>query len=322
MAMFASCVVASLLIAVCELGLRSLPTPYKTKYQGISRPAAQIKLLILGNSHFFYGLNPEYFSMPAFNAANVSQDPKYDLHILKTALDNNPGIQSVVLPLSIFSLKSELDGGVESWRRYQYRLYMGYRGYPWSEQVDPGNFSLLFASQHKLKLLQRLLQHWHGLPSDRDWTDSGWGSAYSAAASRAQLEASGQSAASRHLKFQTLNSVSVDSLKQIIELCASRNIRLLMVVPPAFETYREHIPSSRRQEVIALAQGFAAAQPSVRLIDLFADSSFGAEDYFDADHLNRKGAEKLSRKLDDLLLPWPAALRVDSSASADTGPQQ
>ena len=309
MAMLASCAVAALLIALCELGLRSLPSPYKTKYQGVTRSAAPTKLLILGNSHFFYGLNPEHFSTTAFNAANVSQDLKYDLHILKTALQNQPGIESVILPLSVFSLTSELEGGVESWRRYQYRLYMDYRAYPWFEHLDPSNFSLLFASQHKLKLLQRLLQSWRGLPSDRDWTDSGWGSAYFAAASRAQLEASGQSAAHRHLKFQTLNPVSVDSLRQIIELCASKNIRLLMVVPPAFETYRKHVPANRGEEVKSLALSLAAAQPNARLIDLFADSSFEAEDYFDADHLNRQGAEKLSRRLDEMIRSWPLVTR-------------
>ena len=45
----------------------------------------------------------------------------------------------------------------------------------------------------------------------------------------------------------------------------------------------------------------ADSNPGVEYVNLIDDPRFTPEDFFDSDHLNGRGAEKLSRLLDQLL---------------------
>jgi hypothetical protein len=47
---------------VLEIAIRKTPNDYQLKKEYLDKNAAEINTLILGSSHTFYGLNPEYFS--------------------------------------------------------------------------------------------------------------------------------------------------------------------------------------------------------------------------------------------------------------------
>lgn len=291
-------------ISMVEFGVRAIPSPYKTKFENIQRENGNLKVLILGSSHFYFGVNPQYFSVPTLNAANVSQDLHYDLHILKAALTKNENIKYVVVPLSIFSLFSELDTGIESWRKYEYRLYMGYKEYPESEWFILANHSVILASQNKLGLLRRLANSLFDSPVDQDWTEGGWGRGYSTVASETMLMSTGRQAAQRHQQNAKLSEVSIGSLNQIANLCRAKGIKLLIVTPPAFISYRENIDVRRLAKTAAIASILVDSSPTIKYVSYFSSSAFDASDYFDADHLNHRGAEKLSRMIDGLLSHW------------------
>jgi hypothetical protein len=295
-----------LLLPICivEFGVRGIPSPYRTKFESIRREHSNLKVLILGSSHFYFGVNPQYFSVPTLNAANVSQDFHYDLHILKVALEKNDNIKYVVVPMSIFSLFSELDTGIESWRKYEYRLYMGYKDYPASEWFSLANHSVILASQNKLGLLRRLAKYLIDSPVDQDWTEGGWGKRYSTAASEAMLQSSGKTAALRHQQNAKLSEVSIESLNEIAKLCRAKDIKLLIVTPPAFISYRDNIDAQRLAKTTAVASTLVDSSPNIKYVSYFSHSAFEALDYFDADHLNHRGAEKLSRMIDGLITNW------------------
>ncbi len=93
---FISFILAALIACgVTEFGARQIPSPYKTKFDTVTNKNIKVKNLILGSSHFYFGVNPKYFTATTFNGSNVSQDFKYDLFLLELALDHQKSITHV-----------------------------------------------------------------------------------------------------------------------------------------------------------------------------------------------------------------------------------
>jgi hypothetical protein len=61
--------------------LRNMDTMYKEKMNGIKRSKNCIQVLILGNSHADYAVDPDYFSLQTYNIANVNQSFYFDKRI-------------------------------------------------------------------------------------------------------------------------------------------------------------------------------------------------------------------------------------------------
>lgn len=291
-------------LVLAEWVARAVPSPYMTKFAAIQQRDVAAKTLILGNSHLYFGLNPEFFSEPALNLANVSQDFKYDFYILKIALEKIRGVQFVIVPISTSSLYNNLETGKDFWRKYNYRIYMGYQDYPLAEWFEPASHSVIISSQNKLGLLQRTRFFLSGSSAFRDWTEDGWGMAYRDTATESKLAASGIQAAARHQRSNTLDDVAISNLKGLAELCRSKGIKLLVVTPPAFDSYRQLIDGARLETMASVGAELSAGGSDVKYVSYFSDAHFGPEDYYDADHLNHQGAEKFSRIIDEAIEHW------------------
>ncbi len=73
----------ALFLLIGELALRNIPNDYSLKRDYLDKNAQNLKTLVLGSSHFYRGVNPDFLEQPAFNAAMVSQTLDYDLKILE-----------------------------------------------------------------------------------------------------------------------------------------------------------------------------------------------------------------------------------------------
>lgn len=297
MAFFISWIPIFVLVGIAEMLIRELPTPYSEKYELIKD--SDYSTLILGSSHTYSGLNPEYFSTHTINAANSSQDFKYDLHILKTSLAFRKNIRYVILPVSMFSLTSELNEGKESWRRFNYSHFMGFHQNEGVGIFDLREYSVFLANPNRLGLLKKSFLALAGTKTERDWSSNGWGSAYHSTPTMDNLISTGKSAAARHQRNATLNQVSINSLGNIAKLCQLNGIRLILVTPPAYISYRQNIEASRLAEIISEVEKLQSTYANISYSNYFDDPRFTASDFFDADHLNHQGAEKLSRLINN-----------------------
>ncbi len=77
---------------VAEIYLRTIDTAYTEKEKKLY--ASDPEILILGNSHAAYGIDPNRFSMRAFNAANVAQSLYFDKRIALKHLGQLPHLNS------------------------------------------------------------------------------------------------------------------------------------------------------------------------------------------------------------------------------------
>lgn len=260
-------IISIALIFVLEILAREIPNAYKSKNHAITTNRDNYRTLVLGSSHTYFGVNPDYMLMSTFNAANVSQSLNYDYFVLENASKHLIDLEYVVLPLSIFSLYSDLDSGVESWRKYNYRHWFNYNKYANTELFDIKTYSVFLASPDRIGLLKRLFQHYYSGSFDKTWSRRGWGTNYSHASSESALLESGKRAALRHQTQADINYRSLDSLNQIAEIFNGRNIKLLIVTPPAYATYREHLNRDRVRNMVSIAMGLANSNKNIRYIN-------------------------------------------------------
>ena len=67
-----------LMYVALEVFYRNVPNNYSVKNQEINKNSQKIEVLLFGDSHCLYGLNPSCFSRNTFNLSNVSQTIYFD----------------------------------------------------------------------------------------------------------------------------------------------------------------------------------------------------------------------------------------------------
>src|SRR5690606_38546314 len=107
-----------------EVFYRSVENNYTYKNERIISEYKEIETLVFGDSHAFFGINPQYFSTKTFNIANVSQSLYFDELLLKKHIDSLPQLKTVILNISFFTLSVVDDSSEDRWRKYFYQQQM------------------------------------------------------------------------------------------------------------------------------------------------------------------------------------------------------
>jgi hypothetical protein len=284
-----------LLSGICfEVLLRKIPNDYSYKKNYLDRNSKKIRILFLGSSHVYYGINPEYIS-GSFNAAHVSQTLNYDLAILQKYKTKWDSLQYIVLSVDYFSLYGRLEEGVEAWRVKNYAIYYGLHT---SDILS--DYTEIFSNKfivNESRFCNFYLHH----KSDLTCSELGWGTGYNAKNSK-DLVVSGETAAKRHFaKSDQYFNENVGDLETIISFAKARNIHVLLFTSPAFKTYVQNLDTIQLNHTLQAVTHLISTYDNARYYNLLADPEFTENDFYDADHLNEIGAKKLTIKIDRLL---------------------
>lgn len=273
-------------LAAGELYVRSLPDPAKSKHAFLTHHSNEVDVLVLGSSHTYYGVCPEAISPKAYSAAQVSQTLRYDDWVLRHYPFGQ--LHTVILPISDFSFYEELEQGNEWYLANRYRLYMDcdlhsqWSVYNWEVTAFP-----VFC--HKLQSL------WQ--PPSRQWSLHGQGLEYTLAKRPATWDNGAERAATNHYTDYSAAVANEQCLQRIANFCCERGIRLLLVSTPLRPSYRQNQLPEQLADMHQRIQNLLHHFPQVVYLDYSADPRFGANDFYDSDHLCREGASKLSSLL-------------------------
>ena len=83
-----------------EYFLRQVPNDYIYKSNYLDEHSNEIEVLILGGSHSYFGINPDYFTAKTFNAGNVSQPLNIDFKLLEKYQNNFKSLKIIIIPMS------------------------------------------------------------------------------------------------------------------------------------------------------------------------------------------------------------------------------
>ena len=282
-----------LILGIFEYTLRSAPNDYALKDEWMTKNT-DVRILSFGSSHAYYGIRPQYFNEKAFNLAFTSQSLKYDHYLYHKYVPLCDSLEYIILPISYFTLRQNMDGGAESWRIKGYCIYMDcdYYAYDISKNLE-------ISSKDKLNSIFDVLFRGKTFLS----CDSlGWGVNYSYKDRAKDWQASGVTAADRHTKTnKEMLDENISYLEDMIEDTKKRGIEVILLTTPTFYTYRDNLDEAQLHEMVELCDNLAHKYDHVSYLNWLQHDSFIEDDFFDADHLNEYGAEKLSKLLNDYI---------------------
>lgn len=276
-----------------ELAIRNIPNDYSFKNNYLEERAQDVEILILGNSHSFYGINPSYFEAKTFNAAYVSQSLDYDLEISQKFLGKLPHLKLLIINVSYGSLFNRLGESTEDWRLKNYELYYGIKT-PLSifEKTEILNGKL----QNDL---DRIFQYYFLKEKMIDSDNSGF--LGRPTGSKQDFLSSGLKAARRHTAPMDHLDGNIVYLDSIIKLAKLHHVQILIVTPPALPQYTEHLDQKQLIKTIEVIEKLSDTFPRVYYKNFLRDVEFTENLFYDSDHLSSEGAEVFSKKLNSIV---------------------
>lgn len=287
-----------LLGAWVELNIRSMDNSYSFKKRAIESNLDSLQILILGSSHGNRDIDPSYLSLDAINMANVSQSLYYDKRIYYQYKKLLPNLRYVIIPISYFSLNYSLDDSAEHWRVNFYEHVWGWKPEKKSNLWDSRRYSyyLLYGSKKSTQFV---------LHKFKDDLVKGYKSdgalleyfpvkdlSYRAALKRIRLH---------NKEMNNDNFVcNINYLKAIIKDAKSRNVRVILITLPVHPRYYQFMDKARysqMQNAIRQLQN----EYAVPYYNWIQDATLSNSDFNDIDHLNPKGAQVISKRLNSYL---------------------
>lgn len=278
--------------ALLEVALRDVPNGYRYKRDYLDKHKREIETLVLGSSHGFYNIDPQYVNGHAFNAANPAQTLRYDLLLLERYISDMPELKTVILPVGYPTLFFELGHTPESWRLTHYARDFGF-------QIAPDHFQYQFFVLSKMLKwnIEDIETHYLDREKVYKMTDLGWGTDYGGNR-EGKIEKSAKASIFWHTapKSPYLQD-NKEFLEAIAQTCADKGVRLLIVHTPLHEAYRERMDSVQWVTTERFLLELVTEYPQIKVMDYSKDEAFVEADFYDGDHLNEIGARKLSEKI-------------------------
>lgn len=279
------------LVIVFELLARTIPTTYSEKHNKLLHKISEIEILVLGSSHSNFGINPEYFGREAFNISNTSQSLYQDYKVLLKYLPECKNIKMVIIPISYFTLQSDLSLSPEAWRCSYYSVYMGVHGES-SSLFELINHSALvlwdgpFGVIKNFKKIHKVDINEYGYQSpEKPKTDI----------PKIINDNAGKVRVAYHDKIinDSLLKNNIMLLSKIANELNKRNIKIVFITTPVYKTYSRHI-SNRNYKVMTRTIDDLSKKYFAKNFNYFYSNRFEINDFFDNDHLNEAGAKKFS----------------------------
>jgi len=255
--------------------------PYMKKCK-IEEIAPDIKTLILGNSHGVYGYIPD---KEEFNFCMPSQDLYYSLQLYEKYRFACSNLDTVILFYSVFSPGFEVHKTSEKYRCVWYGKFFG----------------IACTDMESEKIFQKIIKKLK-CKTDKfcksiEIPDNYRGENINSAEmliNQDNIEDAVRKRALSHFKNNIRSNNSDKYLIELSEKVKQDNHRLIVVVAPMREDYRYWLASD---EVLFRDLYKISKDKQFKVLNFYGDKSFTNEDFFDYDHLNTAGADKLTKMI-------------------------
>lgn len=288
-------VVLLVLLASIEGLLRAIPNDYSYKSQWLNKNSSSVVIWTFGSSHGYFGIDPQYFGKKSFNSAHVAQSLKFDFLIFKKYIEEMKSLKTVILPVSYFSMRTSMKNEIEKWRIPNYHIYYGYKNV---------NFANRFKMNNEKSPVNRAVKSLLGIENERICSDLGWGASHISANRLADWEKSGLKSSKVHTKSNVSNDIYLQNEKYVIEICREceeKGINVILLTTPTHESYYRFLDTVQLKETVTFCRETECEFANVRYVNLLKDNRFTDDDFFDSDHVNERGAKKLTLILNDTI---------------------
>jgi len=278
------------LVTVCEYFLRKIPDDYSYKNEWLTNKANTVKILVIGSSDSFFGIEPCFFSENAFNAAHVSQSIKYDHFIFTKFFNEMDSLKVLVLSVPYGSmLEFGPEKGIEDWRAKYYSIDYGCKYHrfdlKYNLEIENGlhlkNVAYSILGKINRRTCNDLGRDMDGNLKNREknWEQTG------------AMAAKAQTVENIDTIIWTKNKMLIEDM---INRCGQKHVYVILLTTPTYHTFRENLDPIQLDLMVESCEGFEKQHDNVCYLNLLADDRFQPDDFYDTDHLNEFGAEKLT----------------------------
>lgn len=274
-----------------EMFYRLVPNTYTEKHNSIQNNYNTAEILVFGNSHAFYGLNPKYFDRPAYNIANISQTIYFDKLLFNRHVERFKNLKWIILNIEYTSLSHQDNTSEDVWRKYFYQAHM---------DIEVSTIPFYDLRQYSLTLNRTFpqsiatLKQYYKSETIVECDELGFGHKYTYENRRDNLSELAQKTIEKHEDGLTDFSINSERIQRMIAEANKRNINVLLVTMPVSDDYARGVNQEKLQKIFRTAQNLADVNQNCLYLNLFDTYYFSDDDFFDPDHLNSRGAEKCS----------------------------
>jgi hypothetical protein len=244
------------------------------------------KTLIIGDSQIEHALNPDFFKNSR-NVAKAGEPYISTFYKLKFLLKKNPQINRTIVGLSLYNLTAYNDTKFvdSNWSKNQLE-----NAYPFLNLEKLHDLPL-----DKKRYWQTQFRHKLLLPKTNHEKYLGHFVAYPTSDLK-KLDVQQRIHAHYYNgdALYTVSQISLNMLDSIIQLCDQQEVELVFVVPPLHLQYRENIPEYFQQLWKTVLISLENKQ--VNILN-YSEWSLPDDCFRDYNHLNKKGADLLSKKI-------------------------
>ncbi|MCF7832790.1 MAG: hypothetical protein K9N05_04350 [Candidatus Marinimicrobia bacterium] len=294
-----------LLTNIFDYWLRSQNTIYKEKYNSLIAAKDSIQVIILGNSHANYGVDPTQFKeLYTYNLANVSQSIYFDKRLTINAIDNGvSNLKFVFISIDYHSLFTSSQGYRNKWSyygngiKYKNEKYLLSNISPFLWGYTPRvTFSLMKKNiLHRIKKKSKLLyiDIEDGVINKADTLKKGF-----VALTGTNYSIFNEELYQNRLKgFKEPNNSERDSvlkdLGDFIIYLKNREITPILFTTPTYVEYNKYLDTMQlcRNN---LDVEYLCKKYNIESWDYMSDNRFTILDFYNQDHLNEQGSQKFS----------------------------
>ncbi|WP_452219838.1 hypothetical protein [Lacinutrix salivirga] len=276
---------------------KTTATNYSYKHEQLLNNYASAETLVFGDSHAFYGLNPEYLKTKTFNASNNFQPIIIDKLLFDKHVDSFPKLKNIILTITEGNLNESYSNNLKN-LKYYYANQMDLE-FPELSAFNLKKYSLVFTKS--IKANYKFYKNSKQNKSLVTALPNGFTTLNTLEASVPNLEESAKSKLSKVKKDSLQINKNVKRLQSIIDSCKAKRIQVYLVSFPISKPYLNGLDAKNLKTIDSTSKVLAKANSNVNYINLMHNEFFEASDFFDANHLNKKGAEKCTKLLSELI---------------------
>lgn len=284
-------------------------TLHKEKYEGAKEVLDSIEVLVLGTSHAHYAVNPDIFDLYAYNLANLGQSIYFDKRITLTLLPGMKQLKYVFISIDYHSLAFSSQFDKDYWSYYGNGIKYKDTNY-FSANLSPTLFGytprVAFA-MHKNRYLN-ILKHGKEIidfevqegvdiykPAIKGFVAFDGRNTHN-------FNPAAYSESSTWYTEVIANSDEreeiIADLEDFVQILLAHDIKPILITAPIYSEYLEYLNASYIQENIEVSKKIVDKY-GIKYWDYINSDRFTIDDFYDMEHLNRKGALKFTTMLND-----------------------
>ena len=307
--LFVIMVLPIIVIIMTDGFLRNKNSLYKEKLQGAIQDKEKIEIIILGNSHANYGVDPNAFDKYAYNLANVNQSIYFDKRILLSHLHEFKNLKYVLISADFHSLYFSSQGIRDIWSYYDTGVRYKNKNYL-LEDISPSLFGYtpkIILSLFKRDIINKLnkenivvdfpVQKGVNLKDSIKKGFIGYEGKDVVAFNENKFQGRANIFNQKYENSKEKLEIEED-LNGLLQILINRDIVPVLFTTPTFVEYNKYLNTNfvnlNKSDFDRISR-----KHNIPYWSFMNSKEFKKEDFYNGDHLNKKGAFKFGEILND-----------------------